>query len=274
MVDRTNVSTEKNKSFHVEENEGLDLLHETMFQNQDDRFQSAFQTASHNNDEDCKMLECLNEYVEEGSDLFKEDERKKIADEFKSIGYNFKSDALDKKIRNMKITFKKIKSSKKKTGEGRYNCQWYDDMDEIFSTDKSINFDASIASMSSNKRNSSEILDFSIRSSEEIDEDDPLPSPSQENNILNKAENITSKRKYENGKNLHLHREKALKVESEKLDVLKSIENKLKKQLETQDERLESLFKIQERKNELIEKKNKLLEEKNKMLLNLLQSKQ
>lgn len=54
---------------------------------------------------------------------------------------------IDHKFRNLKARYKNIKNNNKKTGRGRQEWEWYQQMEEILENDKSVNFDTGIASM-------------------------------------------------------------------------------------------------------------------------------
>jgi len=84
--------------------------------------------------------------------------------EIKALGYTeIDAHSIDRKIRNMKSTYKRIKNNKKKTGRGREDWEFYNDVDEIFNTDKSVNFDEGISSMDSRQDSTYEAIDFSKR---------------------------------------------------------------------------------------------------------------
>lgn len=64
-----------------------------------------------------------------------------IVNVINTFGYNVDADIVDRKIRNMKATFRKIKenNSKSKTGRGTISWEYYGKFKEIFSGDKTIN---------------------------------------------------------------------------------------------------------------------------------------
>lgn len=72
-----------------------------------------------------------------------------IVEEFKTIGHNVNEDILDRKMRNLKQTYKSIKDNNKKTstGRGRLTWEWYDTMEDIFKEDKTINVGPTLSSM-------------------------------------------------------------------------------------------------------------------------------
>lgn len=88
------------------------------------------------------------------------------------------ADMCDKKFRNLKTTFKKIKDNNKRstTGTGRVNWEYYDDFLDLFSDDCTI-FPPTTLDTFGNTGNSNSILNPPI----------PLPLPS----VLATLENIT-----------------------------------------------------------------------------------
>lgn len=89
---------------------------------------------------------------------------KEMETEMKELGYpKLNAHSIDRKIRNMKSTYKRIKNNKKKTGRGREDWEFYAEMDEIFNADKSVNFEEGISSMESGQNPFHEAIDFSKR---------------------------------------------------------------------------------------------------------------
>ncbi|XP_018405525.1 PREDICTED: uncharacterized protein LOC108781907 [Cyphomyrmex costatus] len=66
-------------------------------------------------------------------------------------GYNVDEDTLDRKMRNMKKTYRTIKDNNKKssTGRGRIHWEYYDTFEEIFRNDATINHGPTLSSMPS-----------------------------------------------------------------------------------------------------------------------------
>ncbi|XP_017468850.1 PREDICTED: uncharacterized protein LOC108360900 [Rhagoletis zephyria] len=64
-------------------------------------------------------------------------------------GYNVDEDILDRKIRNMKKTYKSIKdnNSKNSTGRGRVTWEYFDAFEEIFASDRTVNCGPVLSSM-------------------------------------------------------------------------------------------------------------------------------
>jgi len=110
-------------------------------------------------------------------------------EEFKAKGYNVDESILDRKMRNLKQSYKNIKDNNKKTstGRGRISWEWYDTMEDIFKEDLTINICASLSSMI-NTSKVNNIREYSTSS---------IPSTSTEEHITNDEhstndENITN----------------------------------------------------------------------------------
>lgn len=71
-----------------------------------------------------------------------------IVDEFKTKGYNVSEDILDRKMRNLKQSYKSIKENNRKTGAvlNRITWKWYDTMDNLFKEDRIVNVSLKIKS--------------------------------------------------------------------------------------------------------------------------------
>ncbi|VEN63926.1 unnamed protein product [Callosobruchus maculatus] len=66
-------------------------------------------------------------------------------------GYIVDSAQLDQKMRNMKCTFQRVLDNTKinKTGRGRINWPYFQRMEEIFATDKTVNLPVVVSGLSS-----------------------------------------------------------------------------------------------------------------------------
>lgn len=86
-----------------------------------------------------------------------------ILNEFKVKGYNVSQEILDRKMRNLKQTYKSIKDNNKKTstGRGRITWEWFDTMEDLFKEDRTINVGATLSSMPSTSSKSNDGM-FSI----------------------------------------------------------------------------------------------------------------
>ncbi|KYQ49653.1 hypothetical protein ALC60_11274 [Trachymyrmex zeteki] len=74
-----------------------------------------------------------------------------IMKEMQKMGYtDVNEDILDRKLRNLKKTYRTIKDNNKKTstGRGRITWEYYDTFEDIFSDDRTINFGSTISSFS------------------------------------------------------------------------------------------------------------------------------
>lgn len=105
-----------------------------------------------------KSTKLLLELYKERKDKFRDPKIKKknlwteILKEMSKNGYtNLTEDALDRKLRNLKKTFRTIKDNNRKssTGRGRISWEYYDTFEDIFSDDRTINFGPTISSINS-----------------------------------------------------------------------------------------------------------------------------
>lgn len=105
-----------------------------------------------------KATKLLLELYKERKENFRDPKTKKrnlwteIVNEMDKNGYkNLTEDILDRKLRNLKKTFRTIKDNNRKssTGRGRITWEYYDIFEEIFSDDRTINFGPTISSMDS-----------------------------------------------------------------------------------------------------------------------------
>ncbi|XP_047348197.1 reticulocyte-binding protein homolog 2b-like [Vespa velutina] len=95
-----------------------------------------------------------------------------IVEEFKIKGYNVNSAILDRKMRNLKQSYKSIRDKKKtSTGHTRITWKWYDTMDGLFKEDQTINVGVTLSSMINsiiNEEGSTSIPSTSIEDDEHI----------------------------------------------------------------------------------------------------------
>lgn len=70
----------------------------------------------------------------------------KIAEKMKLCGYSVRSEILDRKMRNIKDTYRKIIDNKKKTGRGPMKWEYFKVFDDIFQTYKTINISETLSS--------------------------------------------------------------------------------------------------------------------------------
>ncbi|VEN42784.1 unnamed protein product, partial [Callosobruchus maculatus] len=125
----------------------------------------------------------------------------KIAEAMSKKGYIVDSAQLDQKMRNMKCTFQKVLDNKKinKTGRGRINWPYFQRMEEIFATDKTVNLPVVVSGLSSPLSDSS--MSSRCNTPEESRRHEPTPSK----------------------RNLDKFRERQLEIEEERLQELKRI---------------------------------------------------
>lgn len=83
-----------------------------------------------------------------------------ICKKFVQKGYNVTEDQLDRKIRNMKKTYRTIKDNNKKTssGRGRISWEYFDIFEEIFEEDCTINIGSTLSSLNELRENEQEEL--------------------------------------------------------------------------------------------------------------------
>lgn len=105
-----------------------------------------------------KGTKLLLELYKERKEKFRDPKTKKrnlwteIVNEMGKNGYkHLTEDILDRKLRNLKKTFRTIKDNNRKssTGRGRITWEYYDVFEEIFSDDCTINFGPTISSLDS-----------------------------------------------------------------------------------------------------------------------------
>lgn len=111
-----------------------------------------------------KATKLLLELYKERKENFRDPKVKKrnlwrqIVHEMEKNGYtNLTEDTLDRKLRNLKKTFRTIKDNNRKssTGRGRITWEYYDIFEEIFIDDRTINFGPTISSLDPTQRVSS-----------------------------------------------------------------------------------------------------------------------
>lgn len=72
-----------------------------------------------------------------------------IVQEFKAKNHHVNEDILDRKMRNLKKSYRNIVDNNKKTttGRGRITWEWYEIMEDIFREDRTINIGPTLSSM-------------------------------------------------------------------------------------------------------------------------------
>jgi hypothetical protein len=72
---------------------------------------------------------------------------KELTTKLNQHGYNFTDHSVERKFRNLKSHFLKIKDNNTKTGRGRKSWQYFDVMEEIFERDRCVNPTSCISSI-------------------------------------------------------------------------------------------------------------------------------
>lgn len=147
----------------------------------------------------------------------------KISAAMAAKGYQTDSGLLDRKMRNMKSTFNKIRDNnkKKRTGRARIHWEYYDKFCAIFAEDKTVNTDHLVASIRDDSCTSNEATSVDLDSATSISHSIGENTPSNSR---------------EKQKNLDVFRKRQLQIETEKLEELKKIRvaleenNKINKQ--------------------------------------------
>ncbi|KAJ8974686.1 hypothetical protein NQ317_019842 [Molorchus minor] len=138
----------------------------------------------------------------------------KIANNMFQYGYDVKGDIIDKKFRNMKNTFNKIKDNKKTKRTGRGVIQWpyYTKFDSIFVNDKTVNINNIISTLDSHLPEST----FSTNSDSDRSTTPITPTTSHD-----------SESRLSNGKvnqnRLDKYRKKMVELEEQRVEELKKI---------------------------------------------------
>lgn len=133
----------------------------------------------------------------------------KIQQAFTSKDLNVTTDMLDRKMRNLKHSFKLIKDNNKKstTGRGRIQWEWYEIMEDIFLEDRTINTGHTLSSLPPTSQESlsatetyngninTEIMEVETAAGIEQPETSST-SRSEENNDLDRFLNYLNIKKY------------------------------------------------------------------------------
>ena len=81
-----------------------------------------------------------------------------IVNEFKEKNYNINEAILDRKMRNLKKSYRNLVDNNKKTstGRGRINWEWYNNMEEIFKEDRTVHIGPTLSSITMTMANNEE----------------------------------------------------------------------------------------------------------------------
>jgi len=200
-----------------------------------------------------------------------------IAQILKMHGYtNINEDILDRKMRNMKRSYKTIKENNKKTstGRGRVSSEYYNIFENIFADDKTINPDNTLESTI----NVQETLDACQSTTESISENEnsststaststaqslnPLSDLTNFNPVLEPCLDSPST------SNTSLINSSNHNSTSPSMPKKKSLYNQRKKQLEIEQKRVQAIIDLKES----LEESNKIQRERNNLIQQLLQS--
>jgi len=195
----------------------------------------------------------------------------------KENGYaNLNEDLLDRKMRNMKKSYKNIKENNKKTstGRGRVSWEYFDTFEEIFANDVTINCCPTLSSIQRSEMTGSEssqdehevialtrFLSNSSNNTHYIPNSLPSISPFQpihpassgssliddSNSLLSPSVTPTSER-------------------SEKATQMSTLHNMRKKQLDVEEKRIKAIMELKTS----IDKNNNIQQERNNLLRDLL----
>ncbi|XP_071057001.1 uncharacterized protein [Onthophagus taurus] len=172
----------------------------------------------------------LAEY-EKRKDMFRNPKIKKkklweeIRREMLKQGYKVDGTTLDRKLRNMKGTYKGIIDNNKKrsTGRGHISWEYYNRFNEIFTEDKTINIDCTVSSFQT--QSDDDVRSPGLGAAQDFEQDSRSNTP-------------TGPQK----KRLDVFRKRQLELEEEKLEEVKKIRVSLEEYNKIQREKLE-LFK-------------------------------
>lgn len=145
-------------------------------------------------------------------------------------GYSVSEEFLDRKFRNMKKTYKVIKDNNKKsaTGRGTVNWEYYDDFEDIFHNDKTVNVGNTLSSLSE----TSSVTPASFVVPPPIFTESMKTPQVDETNLIALATPKKGK-----GAKLLEHRKKKLETEVERVTELKKIRMAIEKSNKIQEER-------------------------------------
>lgn len=174
-----------------------------------------------------------------------------IANIMNKNGYNVSADAIDKKMRNMKSTYRKIvdnNNKKKTTGRGRMNWTYFKIFEDIFKEDKSINIDCVMSTTQTSEENpimtetnTDSTLGLQIQDLSDIVTKN-IASPSTSSSFLADG----TQKKLAKRRQLDRWRKRQLEIEEEKLLEVKRIREAIERSNEIQENKtkiLESLAK-------------------------------
>ncbi|XP_043666631.1 uncharacterized protein LOC122628417 isoform X3 [Vespula pensylvanica] len=185
-----------------------------------------------------------------------------IVEEFKIKGYNVNGAILDRKMRNLKQSYKSIRDKKKtSTGHSRITWKWYDTMDDLFKEDQTINVGVTLSSMINsiiNQEGSTSIPSTSIEDDEHINTVYSDTNAAQSKMTENFTENRTSISPVPD----ILSKQHSFKNLKEKATESRALYNIRKMMLVGEERRVDAINKLSEK----IEEHNKIQRERNDIL--------
>ncbi|KAL2722018.1 repetitive organellar protein-like isoform X1 [Vespula maculifrons] len=185
-----------------------------------------------------------------------------IVEEFKIKGYNVNGAILDRKMRNLKQSYKSIRDKKKtSTGHSRITWKWYDTMDDLFKEDQTINVGVTLSSMINsiiNQEGSTSIPSTSIEDDEHINTVYSDTNAAQSKMTENFTENRTSISPVPD----ILSKRHPFKNLKEKATESRALYNIRKMMLVGEERRVDAINKLSEK----IEEHNKIQRERNDIL--------
>ncbi|XP_072764794.1 uncharacterized protein [Anoplolepis gracilipes] len=244
--------------------------------------------ASNSTEEDNKYSWTINrtklllELYKEKKNKFRDPKKKRnlwteILREMSKNGYtNLTEDALDRKLRNLKKTFRTIKDNNRKssTGRGRISWEYYDTFEDIFSDDRTINFRPTISSINSTAASTSPLSLSTSTESSALTSTTSVPSmnttvtlplrtpspvsasvaaghssesesafgflPASESTSKTPRKKVTQKETYD-------LRKKLFSVENERIEILKDLKKSIDDNNKIQQERNDLLKKLIEK---------------------------
>lgn len=167
-----------------------------------------------------------------------------ILKKFENQGYNsITIEILDRKLRNLKKTYKDNKDKKNKTGESCIKWEYFEIMDDIFFNDKTMNPTHTISSMQSIPNDFSSKCEVGLRNEtlENHHGNDQNPNMVESNKDNKFDEESTNVKKINKSsttrvKQLYEHRKKIQEIEKQRLEEIKRLREAIVRNNEIQQE--------------------------------------
>ncbi|XP_018303142.1 uncharacterized protein [Mycetomoellerius zeteki] len=188
----------------------------------------------------------LNSYLER-KDRFRDPKVKKkvlwteILLIMKENGYSdLNEDLLDRKMRNMKKSYKNIKDNNNKktsTGRGRISWEYFDTFEDIFANDMTINYSSTLSSMQGNNEITA---NESSQDDNELIDQSPLSCPSTRSSSASPCASVTQisePLRKARMSTLHKLRQKQISIEEKRLDTMLQLKSSIDRSNQIQEER-------------------------------------